>query len=90
MGVQMQRDQASPFDEVDSEEARLALCGRVLRCSEEEGNPEDCPLHELRQLPVAERMVWLESRTDEDVEAIFRYHLQCSINKRSQGRVVNP
>ena len=86
----MQRDQASPFDDVDSEEARLALYGRVLHCSEEEENPEDCPLHELRQLPVEERMTWLESRTDEDVEAIFRYHLQCSTNKRSQGRVVTP
>jgi len=57
-------------------EARLAMHGRILRCSLE-GNPEDCPLYELRRLPVEERLAWLASKTDKELERLLSYHTKC-------------
>ena len=59
-----------------AEEARLALHGRVLRCPLGE-NPIDCPLHDLRKLPLEERFIWLESQTDEEAIALYEQHKAC-------------
>lgn len=58
------------------EEATFALHGRILRCPLG-GNPEDCPLHEIRKLPVEERVAWLESQTDEEIVAAYELHNKC-------------
>ena len=58
------------------EEAKYALHGRVLRCPLG-GNPRDCPLHELRKLPLEERMDWLETQTDEELIALYEQHNAC-------------
>ena len=39
-----------------AEEARMSMHGRILRCPLG-GNPVECPLHEVRKLPVEERQV---------------------------------
>ncbi len=57
-------------------EVRLAMHGRILRCSLG-GNPKECPLHEIRQRSIEERIVWLDSKSEEEVEALFSYHLKC-------------
>jgi len=59
-----------------AEEARFALHGRILRCPLG-GNPSDCPLHELRKLPVEQRIAWLESKTDEEVIDLYHQHNAC-------------
>ncbi len=64
-------------------DARLALHGRILRCPMG-GNPKSCPLHEIRLLPVQERIMWLESKTDEAVEVIYRSHVACLAQKRAE------
>ena len=58
------------------EEAKFALHGRVLRCPLG-GNPEDCPMHEIRKLPVEERFAWLESQTSEAMISLYEQHNQC-------------
>jgi hypothetical protein len=57
-------------------EARYAMHGRILRCPLGD-NPEDCPLHDIRLLPVDERIVWLESKSDDEVDALYCHHLHC-------------
>lgn len=57
-------------------EARYAMHGRILRCPLGD-NPADCPLCEIRLLPVEERIAWLESKTDDEVEALYSFHLRC-------------
>jgi len=56
--------------------ARLALHGRILRCVLSD-NPADCPLYDIRQLPIEERITWLESKTDDEVEKLFEFHTKC-------------
>jgi len=58
------------------EEAKFALHGRILRCPLG-GNPEDCPMHELRKLPVEDRIAWLNSQTDEELIFLYEQHNQC-------------
>lgn len=58
------------------EDAKFSLHGRILRCPLG-GNPEDCPLHEIRKLPVEDRIAWLESNTDEEIMALYELHSEC-------------
>lgn len=58
------------------EEAKFALHGRILRCPLG-GNPDDCPMHELRKLPVEDRIAWLNSQTDEELIILYEMHNQC-------------
>ena len=44
-------------------QARLAMHGRILRCPLEE-NPMDCPLYTVRQLPLVDRLEWLDAQSD--------------------------
>ena len=64
------------FDTEEARAARLAMHGRILRCPVQ-NNPEDCPLHTVRQLPVEQRIAWLDERSDEEVVALFRQHIDC-------------
>lgn len=61
---------------------RIAMHGRLLRCSMG-GNPLGCPLYTIRQLPVKERLDWLDSKTDEELEALFEGHLHCLEEKEA-------
>lgn len=65
-------------------EAEFALYGRILRCPLG-GNPEDCPMHELRKLPVGERIAWMESHTDEEKIALYEHHNQCLKRKLEES-----
>jgi hypothetical protein len=58
------------------EEARFALHGRILRCPLG-GNPADCPLHEIRLLPLDVRIKWLESQSDEEAVELYHQHNAC-------------
>ena len=64
----------------DIEEARVGMHGRILRCPLG-GNPEDCPLHEVRKWPVEKRLAWLESKSDQEVLGLYNYHLNCLDHK---------
>jgi hypothetical protein len=63
---------------------RTAMHGRILRCPLG-GNPTDCPLYNIRLLPVEERLKWLDSKTDFELTALFGYHIQCLEKKRAAG-----
>ena len=60
--------------------ASLTMHGRILRCPIE-NNPDDCPLHTVRQLPIGERVAWLKSKTDDEVVALYVQHIDC-LNKK--------
>ncbi len=55
---------------------RSMLYGLLLACPLG-GNPEDCQGHDLRELPLAERISWLESRSDAERKALYLQHLEC-------------
>lgn len=66
------------------EEAEFALYGRIFRCPLG-GNPEDCPMHELRKLPVGERIAWVESKTDAEMIALYEHHNNCLKRKLEES-----
>lgn len=69
-------------DKTEVSVARLALHGRILRCPVAE-NPKDCPLYEIRLLPIEKRIEWLNSKSEEQVEALYSYHIRCMDKKLS-------
>jgi hypothetical protein len=58
------------------DEARFALHGRILRCPLG-GNPIECPLHDIRKLPMEDRVAWLEAQPDEEVVELYHLHNAC-------------
>ena len=66
---------------VEAEEAWIALHGRILRCPLG-GNPEDCPLHEIRKMPIEDRLTWINSKTDEEIKELLMQHIDC-LEKKS-------
>lgn len=52
------------------------MYGRILRCPLG-GNPSDCPLCEIRQMSLSDRIIWLDSKSDEEVTALYGYHVRC-------------
>lgn len=59
----------------NKELARVYLEARLLRCPFG-GNPEACPLHDIRKKPIADRYDWLAKKSDEEVLEIFKQHTQ--------------
>lgn len=66
-----------------AEEARIGMQARILRCPLG-GNPEDCPLHDVREYPMEERLAWLQSKTNEEVVDLYRRHSDCLLYKLSE------
>ncbi len=69
--------------EENFEETRMAMHGRILRCPLG-GNPEDCPLHEVRTWPVENRLIWLESKSDAEVVDLYKIHTNCLERKLAE------
>ncbi|MEN8173468.1 MAG: hypothetical protein ABFS03_11395 [Chloroflexota bacterium] len=65
---------------ISAEEARVGMHGRILRCPLGD-NPEDCPLYEIRKWPMEKRLDWLNSRTDEEIIALYSRHNDCLEHK---------
>jgi hypothetical protein len=58
-------------------EARLDLVGLLVACPFNQDNPDNCPLHHLRLLPMAKRIEWLDQLADEDVLILRTNHQHC-------------
>lgn len=78
----MNEDFSDCPDITEVTDARIALYGRILRCPDG-GNPKGCPLHELRQLPIEDRILWLESKSDDEVARLFQHHVRCMAKRHS-------
>ena len=78
----MPNSSLSKLDKRKADAIRLAMHGRILRCPQG-GNPKDCPLYEIRQLPIEERFEWLDLKVDEELQSLFLYHIKCLEKKKS-------
>ena len=45
-------------------------------CSLDQGNPRDCPFHEIRERSQKERMAWFDGLSE---EAILNIHTYCQL-----------
>lgn len=53
------------------------LMGLAMVCPVSSENPTDCPLHEIRHLPLAQRFAWVKARTRQEAENLLSYHQHC-------------
>jgi hypothetical protein len=47
------------------------------RCPAARDNPTDCPLSQVRRLPVKQRQAWLSTLSDADARYLAAYHQVC-------------
>lgn len=46
-------------------------------CPFHQANPEDCPLHAVRELPPRQRSQWINRLTEADLDYLTAYHHIC-------------
>jgi len=51
--------------------------GLTFACPYDQGNPSECPLCEVRGLPVRRRVTWVKMLTDDDLAFLETYHQIC-------------
>jgi hypothetical protein len=76
-------DKSMELEASTIEDARMGMHGRILRCPLG-GNPEDCPLHEVRKWPLEERIAWLESKTNQEIVELYQQHVHCLEQKLAE------
>ena len=76
------------FMESNESAVRTAMHGRILRCPLG-GNPADCPLYEIRKLPLDDRLKWLDSKTDFELIQLFGYHMKC-LDEKTAAQLDTP
>jgi len=54
-------------------------------CPACQGNPDDCPLHRLRQMKSVGRRKWLNALAQEDLVYLVSYHQVCLFTKLTIG-----
>jgi hypothetical protein len=59
------------------------MMGLLVACPVTQRNPDDCPLHEVRQRPMRERFEWLKQLSADECGALIGRHLACH---RVRGR----
>ena len=64
---------------------RVVLLGLTVRCPYDQGFPERCPLAPIRRRPFEERVDWVDSLFDEEVDAIVANHRLCLERKIADG-----
>lgn len=63
---------------------RQQLIGLAISCPYEEANPQECPLHDLRKLPLEARYTTINAMNEQEVERIIQFHGICSECRRAQ------
>ena len=57
------------------------IFGLTVACPYTGDNPNDCPLCEIRHLPLSEREAWVKDLTDEECRSYYQYHNLCLSKK---------
>lgn len=52
-----------------------------MQCPYDQGNPEHCPLHRTRLLPMPARIHWVRTCADLNLRSIVHYHFHCIASK---------
>ena len=55
---------------------RIWVKGLLMACTMEKAL-DDCPVKELRNLPINERLIIVDEMKAEDLESIIEYHKMC-------------
>lgn len=63
---------------------RTMLFGLIFRCPLG-GNPADCQGHAIRELPIEDRIAWLDGLSDEECSQVYARHLDCLAQKEGDS-----
>ena len=66
--------------------AKTMLMGLIIECPFG-GNPKDCPLHERRKLPMEQRIKWVKSLSNDELQKAYLVHCEC-LKKKEKNHIV--
>ena len=62
--------------------------GLLIACPlDDDPNPPDCPLHDLRLLSIEERFKWVDALSDEECVRYYLAHKQCYVEKMARAEL---
>ena len=64
----------------NSSVVKTVLVGLIIECPLG-GNPEDCPLHDKRELSFSDKFEWVKALTEAELLQTYSIHKQCLANK---------
>lgn len=67
----------SPLTEQKKSEIRDNILGLAMNCPVGHCNPADCPLYQVRQLGLPQRLDWFRQLSDEELVYLNAYHFVC-------------
>jgi hypothetical protein len=81
------RSEPGSMKEVSSQRQYLLneIFGLAVACPFDQGNPCNCPLHELRKKTLRERHEWLQALSEEDISNILTFHKKCLGEKENSN-----
>ena len=60
---------------------KTELLNLLVKCTVLGGNPEKCPLVEIRKMGWQNRLKWVAKLNNSEIDDIFKYHNQCYAQK---------
>lgn len=76
---------ALPAKTGDIANMKARVAGLIVSCPISQDNPDDCPLHAVRRLPLHERYHWLESLKPEQMRNFLNQHAVCIVRKEQES-----
>lgn len=67
----------NPLTEQQKSEMWDNILSLALTCPVEQCNPQDCPLYNVRQLELPQRLQWFRELSDDDLAYLNAYHFVC-------------
>ena len=66
---------------MDLDEKRKALLGLLKACPVKGDNPENCPLHRIRNDEHHMQIAWISTQSEYELDRIIGYHGNCYSHK---------
>ena len=66
--------------------AKTMLMGLIIECPFG-GNPKDCPLHERRKLAMEQKIKWVKSLSNDELQKAYFVHCEC-LKKKEKNHIV--
>lgn len=66
-------------------ELKEFVAALAVDCPVGHSNPEDCPLHDLREQKMPARLKWLQALGEDDLQYLAAYHQVCLNTKILNG-----
>ncbi|MCX6895456.1 MAG: hypothetical protein NTZ16_08180 [Verrucomicrobia bacterium] len=85
----MEKSNTTPQPPKTRAELESVALELIVACPLDSSNPQNCPLRQLREQPLTERVRWLRALADEELAYLVSYHQVCLNTKLQAEPLLN-